>query len=374
MFATLTLLAFGGLALRIPATDAAEAQQNRVVSPEVHADRKVTFRFRAPNAKKVTVGLEGKPNLELAKDDSGIWSGTTGVLEPDIYGYSFNVDGVTALDPLNTEIKVNLVWPGNMVTVPGDPPEVWEVQNVPHGQLHRHLFRSKVVGDDREAIVYTPPGYDPNGSTKYPVLYLLHGYSDQGEGWTKVGKANVILDNLIAQQKAKPMVVVMTLGYGVKLESMFGDGPRIPNVFQRSYEGFREVLYTEVMPMVEKGYRVHTDRNNRAIAGLSMGGAQTLFFGLNAMDKFGAVGAFSTGGFQGAPEGQFPNFEAAKANGLQPLYVACGTGDTLIGFHRTFVKWLDEEGVKSVNKETPGGHTWPVWRRYLAEFAGMLFQ
>lgn len=367
---TWTLLAIGGLTL---ATVADEAQQARIVSPEVHPDRKVTFRFRAPNALKVSVGVEGKPNVDLTKGENGVWSGTTEVLEPDIYGYNFTVDGVTALDPLNTAVKSNYIWPGNMVTVPGETPEVWEVQDVPKGELHRHFFKSKVVGDHREAFVYTPPGYAQGGSAKYPVLYLLHGYSDGADGWTTVGKAHVILDNLIAQKKAKPMIVVMTLGYGVKLESMFGDGPRIPNVFQRSYEGFREVLYTEVMPMVEKGYRVHTNRENRAIAGLSMGGAQTLFFGLNAMDKFGAVGAFSSGGFQGSPESQFPNFDASKANALKPLYVACGTGDGLISFHRTFVKWLDEKGVKSVNKETPGGHVWPLWRRYLAEFAGMLF-
>lgn len=349
-------------------------QSARIVSPEVHPDRKVTFRFRAPNALKVTVGVEGKPTLELAKGENGVWSGTTGELEPDIYGYSISVDGVTALDPLNPSVKSNLIWPGNLVTVPGSPPEVWEVQDVPHGEVRRHLFKSKVVGDHREIFVYTPPGYSGSGAVRYPVLYLLHGYSDQADGWTTVGRAHIILDNLIAQKKAKPMIVVMTLGYGVKLESMFGDGPRIPNLFRRSYDGFREVLFSEVMPMVEKSYRVQTNRENRAIAGLSMGGAQTLYFGLSALDKFGAIGAFSTGGFQGTPEGQFPTLDSAKANALKPLYVACGTGDTLIGFHRTFLKWLDEKGVKSVNKETPGGHVWPLWRRYLAEFAGMLFK
>src|SRR5215467_7822746 len=185
------------------------AQRQAVQSPEVHADRTVTFRFRAPNAKEVSLGLEGAKGVPMQKGEQGVWSATTGPLEPDFYDYSFSVDGVDLHDPSNPEVTPNLISVSNEVHVPGPASLPWEVNDVPHGALHRHFYKSGVVGDNRDFYVYTPPAYDPAAPTLYPVLYLLHGFSDDARGWAAVGRANVILDNLIAQGKAKPMLLVM---------------------------------------------------------------------------------------------------------------------------------------------------------------------
>ncbi len=344
-------------------------------SPQVNPDRTVTFRLKSPNAAKVELSLDGQPSLVLTKGDDGVWSGTSKALKPNIYGYAFNVDGTTVLDPQNPTTNPNLIWPSNSVTIPGTPPEVWEVQDVPHGRLHRHFYKSGIIGDQRDFFVYTPPGMDAK-SAKLPVLYLLHGYSDIAVCWTAVGKADVILDNLIAQGKAKPMVVVMTLGYGVPGfaspgSNAFGNRALV----KENYSKFTEALLKEVIPMVQANYKVSTKRSDRAIAGLSMGGAESLLTGLNHLDQFGAVGAFSAGGFPAQdPMEVLPGFDVAKANQLRPLWMACGTDDGLIGFQRGFSEWLKGKGVKVVTKETSGGHVWQLWREYLAEFAGMIFR
>ncbi|MBI5708622.1 MAG: esterase [Armatimonadetes bacterium] len=349
-------------------------QGGRIVSPEVHPDRTVTFRLRAPNAQRVDLSIEGSASALMVKDENGVWSFTTKAMTPDIYGYSFSVDGTATLDPNNIEVKPNLFWASNMVTVPGNPPEVWEVQNVPHGKLHRHFYRSEVVGDQRDYFVYTPPGYSASGP-KLPVLVLLHGYSDTAVGWTEVGKAHVILDNLIAQKKAKPMLVVMTLGYGVPDFSNPGTaGYRKPLDFRRSYAGYRDALFKEVLPTVEKDYRVQPGKASRAIAGLSMGGSESLLVGLNALDRFAYVGSFSAGGLVQSHDANFPGLKAEEANKLKLLYVRCGTDDGLIGANRGLRDWLVGKGVKLEYGETGGGHVWMLWRRNLAEFAGRLFQ
>jgi enterochelin esterase family protein len=249
------------------------------------------------------------------------------------------------------------------------------INDVPHGIVHRHLYKSRVVGDQRDFYVYTPPDYDPNGRTRYPVLYLLHGYSDDASGWTAVGRAHVILDNLIAQRKAKPMLLVMPLGYGAPeiVQPNFA-GFRDPNLRQRNFDRFRDALLTEVIPQVEKSYRVSKDRGARAIAGLSMGGAESLFVGLNALDRFAWVGAFSSGGLSDDFNAAFPALDS-KANGqLRLLWIACGTEDRLIDTSRRFRDWLKTKEVRNTGLETPGAHTWMVWRRYLAAFAPLLFQ
>ncbi|HKR61474.1 MAG TPA: alpha/beta hydrolase-fold protein, partial [Pyrinomonadaceae bacterium] len=246
-------------------------------SPEVHSDKRVTFRFRAPNAKEVFLGREGAQRLPMQKDEQGVWSVTTDPLEPDLYGYSFIADGVSLIDPLNSQMKPNLLNTQSVVHVPGPASLPWEINSVPHGSIHHHFYKSGVVGDERDFYVYTPPGYDPNGKKLYPTLYLLHGFSDDASGWTAVGRAHVILDNLIAQEKAKPMLIVMTLGYGApEIVSRTGGSLRDPNLRQKNYEKFRDALFTEIIPEIEKTYRVSKDRNCRAIAGLSMGGAESL--------------------------------------------------------------------------------------------------
>src|SRR5262245_14169070 len=183
-------------------------------SPEVHPDKRVTFRFRAPQAKEVLLARSGAQRVPMQKDEQGVWSVTTGPLAPDFYGYVFVTDGVNLIDPSNPMMKPNVLNTQSVVHVPGPPSLPWEVNAVPRGTIHRHFYKSGVVGDERDYYVYTPPEYDPKAGQPYPVLYLLHGFSDDASGWTAVGRAHVILDNLIARGKAKPMLIVMPLGYG----------------------------------------------------------------------------------------------------------------------------------------------------------------
>jgi enterochelin esterase-like enzyme len=262
-----------------------------------------------------------------------------------------------------------------MVHVPGSASLVWEVGGTARGTVHRHFYRSGVVGDDRDFYVYTPPGYDPTARRTYPVLYLLHGYSDDASAWTAVGRAHVILDNLIAQGKAKPMLVVMPLGYGAPEIVTRTPAPlRDPQLRQRSFDKFRDALFAEVIPEVEKTYRVSKERNARAIAGLSMGGAESLYTGLNALDRFAWIGAFSSGGMGDDPEKSFPGLDAKANAQLLLLWIACGVEDRLLEANRRFLEFLTSRGVQYQWKETPGAHTWRVWRRYLAEFVPLLFQ
>jgi len=354
-----------------------------VTSPEVLADHRVTFRLRAPNVKEVGVQIDGasKP-LAMQKDAEGIWSATTEPLAPDYYGYVFLVDGAAVLDPSNSIAKPNFLYRANEVHVPpssgssGDSSApAWEIADVPHGVIHHHFYRSKVVGDERGYFVYTPPGYDPRGKQTYPVLYLLHGYSDDASAWTAVGRANVILDNLIARGKAKPMLIVMPLGYGAPEILLPGSGgPRDPGIGQRNFDRFREALLTEVIPRVEAEYLVRKDRDSRAIAGLSMGGAESLVTGLNTLNEFAWIGAFSSGGITQDFAKEFPGLDASANAQLRLLWIACGTDDHLIEVNRAFRAWLASKNIRHVDIETPGAHTWLVWRRNLAEFTPLLFR
>src|SRR6267154_5064059 len=347
-----------------------------LVSPEVHADRTVTFRFRASNDKEVAVSIEGagKP-LPMQKDDQRVWSVTTEPLPPDYYGYSFIADGVNMFDPSNHAIKPNFLYRASELHVPGPPSLSWEIAAVPHGEIHHHFYKSGVVGDDRGYYLYTPPGYDPRAKQTYPVLYLLHGFSDDASAWTAVGRANVILDNLIAQGKAKPMLVVMPLGYGAPEILRLGFGAfRNAEMRDRNFAKFSEALLGEVLPRVESGYLVNKDRNSRAIAGLSMGGSESLLTGLNNLDKFAWVGAFSSGGIPEEFDKDFPKLDAKANSQLKVLWIACGVDDRLIELNRKLRSWLDAKGVHKVDVETPGAHTWMVWRRNLVAFSGLLFR
>jgi len=345
-----------------------------VISPEVHPDRTVTFRLRAPNAKEVVLRIEGPFREAMKRDDDGVWSLTTTPLAADDYGYSFEADGVAMIDPSNPVRIPNLLSNASALHLP-DPSLPWNVREVPHGAIHHHFYRSAVVGDDRDFYVYTPPGYDARAATSYPVLYLLHGFSDDASGWTAVGQAHVILDNLIAEGKAKPMLIVNTLGYGAPeiVSRGFGTLGRDPAIRQRNYDRFRDALFTEVIPQVERAYRARTDRESRAIAGLSMGGAETLLVGLNSLDRFAWIGSFSAGGLPEDFDASFPALDAAASAKLRLLWIACGTGDRLIDVNRRLHAWLDKKGVKHTMVETPGAHTWQVWRRNLTTLAPMLF-
>jgi enterochelin esterase-like enzyme len=350
-----------------------------VISPEVAADGRVTFRFQDPNAKEVKVSLEGRAKpLDMQKDADGLWTVTTDPLEPDYYGYTFNADGVGLMDPNNSLRKPNLLFASSEVHVPGPSSLPWETNDVPRGVVHHHFYKSQIVGDQRDYYVYTPPGYDPQSNTQYPVLYLLHGYSDDASGWTAVGRANVILDNLIAEGKAKPMLIVMTLGYGdpkiVQRTPQFAAAFRDEALRQRNYDRYRDALFQEVIPAVERAYHAKSDRESRAIAGLSMGGAESLLVGLNALDRFAYIGAFSSGGLPEEFDKVFPALDAKANDQLRVFWISCGTSDFLIAANRKFHAWLESKGVKSHYVETPGMHTWMVWRRNLSNFAPMLFQ
>lgn len=350
--------------------------QQHIVSPEVQADGHVTFRFSDPNAQKLEVMIEGQTqNTPMEKDAQGVWSVTVGPFPPDFYGYGFIADGVNLVDPSNTSLKPNLLFIENQFHVP-DPTLPWETSDVPHGEVHHLFYHSKVAGDDRDYYVYTPPNFNARAKTKYPVLYLLHGYSDDASGWTAVGRANIILDNLIAQGKAKPMIVVMPLGYGDMEVIRRGWGVwQDKDLTWRNLTKFADALLTEVLPQVEAEYPVIKDRESRAIAGLSMGGAESLLTGLNHLDQFAWVGGFSSGGIDNRDFAtEFPNLDAAANKKLKLLWVACGTDDGLIKVNRQFKSWLKDKGVQFTDIETPGMHTWMVWRRNLSALAPLLFQ
>jgi enterochelin esterase-like enzyme len=345
-----------------------------LVTPEVHPDNSVTFRFSAPNAQDVKLEREGVEPIAMQKDDQGVWSVTTAPLAPDYYGYSILVDGVRMLDPYNHLLVPNLLTPANAVHVPG-PGLSWEVTDVPHGEIHHHFYKSAVAQDDRDYYVYTPAGYDAAAKKTYPVLYLLHGFSDDASGWTAVGHANVILDNLISQGKAKPMIVVMPLGYGTMEMIRLGWGAWGHNdVRMKNFSNFTQALLNEVMPKVESEYRIAKDRNSRAIAGLSMGGSESLLTGLNNLDKFAWVGAFSSGGIPEDFDKDFPGLDAKANQQIRLLWVACGTEDRLITVNRKFRDWLKTKNIQHTDIETPGMHTWMVWRRNLTEFTPLLFR
>ncbi len=341
-----------------------------IVSPEVHSDNTVTFRLRSPNAAAVNLALEGSKPEAMQKDDTGLWTYTTPALNPDIYGYTFNIDGVGMMDPHNSLMKPNLISNSSAVDIPG-PGLPWEVNDVPHGEVHHHFYRSASVGDHRDYYVYTPPGYSKS-STKYPVLYLLHGYSDDASGWSAVGRANIILDNLIAGNKAKPMIIVMPLGYG-PVDAVIPRSVKVDN-FRNNLISFREAFLTEVIPQVEKEYRVDTRREARAIAGLSMGGAESLTTGLNNLDKFAWIASFSAGGMGEDYDVIFPKLDQSANKQIKLLWIACGTEDRLIATNRKFRDMLSAKYVRFTPIETPGMHTWMVWRRNLANLAPLLFQ
>jgi enterochelin esterase family protein len=353
----------------------APAFAQQIVSPEVRPDGRVTFRLKAPGAKAVQLHCEGVRNSVMEKDDQGVWSFTSDPLEPDIYAYSFNVDGLHMIDPVNSLLKYNLLNTESQVHVPGPKSLPWEINDVPHGQLHRHFYKSAVADDERDFIVYTPPAYDPAARKRYPVLYLLHGYSDDTTAWPSVGLANVILDNLIARGQAKPMIIVMPLGYGT-MDIVKAGWPRVrdPGLWQTNVDKFGETLLNEVMPQVEKSYKILPDRDSRAIAGLSMGGAESLAIGLNHPDRFAWIGAFSSGGLNANFAAQFPTLDEKTGKQLRLLWIACGKEDHLIESNQKLVEWLNSKGVRPTWTETPGEHSFSVWRRNLAASTPLLFQ
>jgi enterochelin esterase-like enzyme len=351
-------------------------------SPEVHPNRTVTLRFRAPNATQVEVVgeiLQGKGPLAMTKNKEGVWTATLGPLPPEIWVYNFRIEGVDVTDPSNPAIKP--VPPGfamsNFVEVPGDTPAFYDSRPVPHGEVRMVLYESKTMGVTRWVWIYTPPNYDKN-SAKYPVLYLLHGNGEAQNGWIMNGRANIILDNLIADKKARPMVVVMPQGHALQGANI-GPLTRLTGESDMFSKRFPDDLLKDVLPLVERNYRVYKDADHRAIAGLSMGGGQALSIGLARTDLFHYALGFSAA--VGSP---FMNAESEFREALSRhkdlnsklrlLWVACGRQDFLYQANRQFVDLLKSKDINVVFHETEGSHVWSVWRNYLNETAPLLFK
>ncbi len=363
-----------------PGAGAGRQRPPAVVSPEVQADRRITFRILAPSAEAVRLNssdLPGDPRQQrtLTKGENGVWALTLDPVDPGTYRYTFNVDGVSVVDPRNQSISESNgnVW--SILHVPGS--DFMDTTDVPHGSVARIHYRSSTLGRTRRMHVYTPPGYEA-GQEKYPVFYLLHGAGDCDDSWTSVGRANFIIDNLIAAGKARPMIVVMPAGH----TGPFGFGaPRAPSADGRPNLGanaFEEDFNKDIRPYIEKHYRVLADRQNRAIAGLSMGGAQTLSIAIPNLKDYGYVGVFSSGLlFRGLDEWEKDNqailADASAKEGLKLVWFATGSQDFLINQTRQSVEFLKKHKFNPVFKETTGGHTWINWQKYLNEFAPQLF-
>lgn len=352
-----------------------------IKSHEVNADRSITFRYRGNGATSVVLQMDGYAQPPaLVKGADGVWSYTTKPLPPEIYSYRFDVDGDPQFDPRNLDVTPNIFFNGAMVEVPGDGPQYWDARPVPHGELHTHRYTTKVIrgltADQETYMVYTPPGYDARAANPYPVLYLLHGWSNTEATWTATLQAHYILDNLLAEGKIKPMVVVMPLGYGdmafMEAWDVWRQGPRI----ESNTALFQQALLSEIVPRVEAEYRVGKDRGQRAITGLSMGGLESLSIGLSNTGTFAWVGGFSAAVHAMTYPNPIPALTPAiaKTANLKLLWIACGTEDGLIEPNRKLAAALKAEGLPVTEIETPGAHVSMVWRDNLVHFAPLLFQ
>lgn len=354
---------------------------DRLVSPEVHADRKVTFRIYAPKATEVTIRgdwMDG-PAVKLTKDDTGVWSATAGPLAPDFYSYAFTVDGVRTLDPKNATIKQGLASLDNMFFLRGPEADFQDTKPVPHGDVRKVWYQSTTLGEQRRLHVYTPAGYDA-GTEKYPVLYLLHGGGDEDSGWSTIGRAGFILDNLIAAKKAKPMLVVMPNGSLPRPAAAAPGAAPNPAAMVAFQDRFTNELLKDIVPHVEKNFRVTTGAENRALAGLSMGGGQTTRVLTTRPGEFAYVAIWSAGLFGGNAadyEKQNEAFfkDAEKVNkSLKLLEVTVGDKDFALAGSKALSELLKKHGVKHELRLTGGGHTWINWRQYLNDLAPKLFQ
>ena len=373
----------------------------RPVSPEIHADRTVTFRLSAPKASEVTLNgsWEAARDIKMSKDDGGIWSVTVGPLTAQLWGYWYLVDGVKALDPGNGETERDGSRIDNLLMISGPESDLWDFKDVPHGTIHTVWYPSPTLKQDRRRMyIYTPPGYEAN-QTRYPVLYLLHGGGGDEDAWVTMGRANVILDNLIAAGKAKPMIVVMPNGNATQTVSQgyaygptpapqsvtapappplqaaagAGRGAAAPRPAQPYPGSYPESLVKDVIPFVEKTYRAIADKDNRAIAGLSMGGGHTLMATNNNPGVFGYIGVFSSGP-RTVDEAYEKHLEAVKAGGVKFYWTGAGTTDMAREGTMNLHSLLEKHGFKTSYKEIPGSHYWFLWRDFLGDFGSILFR
>lgn len=356
-----------------PATTNIPGQQFPIVFP----DNRVMFRVKAGDANKPQIDLGKK--YDMMKDTGGYWTVVTDPVVEGFHYYSLVIDGVAGTDP-NSQTYYGMGRMASGIDIPDTDGDYYAIKNVPHGQVRSIHYYSDITQSWRRAFVYTPADYDKNTGKKYPVLYLQHGGGEDETGWPNQGKMNFILDNLIAEGKATPMIVVMDRGYATdptRPEANSGIGPRF-----MGNNVFHEVVVKELIPFVDKTFRTLTDRNNRAMAGLSMGGFQTFQTTMSNTDKFSYVGGFSGAGFsQGGEIKQMYNGVWADANAfnqkMKLVYISIGTTEPerMYTGVKNFHEALDKAGIKHVYYESPGtSHEWQTWRRSLRQFAGMIFK
>ena len=385
----ISLFALLSVASRSPAQTPAPAPPPAVTSPEVMADRHIVFRIFAPKAQAVRLSSSDifgfTPKGDMTKADNGVWEINVGPIDPGAYRYNFNVDGVAVMDPRNPSISESNTNAWSMVYLPGA--DFMDTKELPHGAVASVTYYSKSLGKFRRMHVYTPPGYE-TGTQKYPIFYLLHGAFDSDDSWTSVGRAGFIIDNLIADNKAKPMVIVMPAGHTGPFDlSRTASGAARPPDFN---DDFVKDFVNDIMPYAETHYRILRDRRNRAIAGLSMGGAHTLNIAIPHIDEFAYVGVFSSGifGIAGGPgpagsEPAGPSWEqqhlaqlddpSAKKS-LKLFWFATGRDDMLLSTTKATVELFKKHGFDPMFQESAGAHTWTNWREYLNQFAPRLFQ
>jgi enterochelin esterase-like enzyme len=348
-----------------------------VPSYEVRADRTVTFRLRAPEATAVSVSGDFADGPQaMTRGGDGTWTAMVGPLRPALYNYSFSVNGVRVVDPMNPMLGTGDRTAGNsLFEVKGDKPAPWSLQEVPHGTVHIAYYVSKKFDTQRMMYVYTPPGYE-RSTTRYPALYLMHGAGGIESSWYTAGRANLILDNLIADGKARPMIVVMPYGRPGPPATL---GPLPPAAPQPQPQGvvFPNDVVEDVIGFAEKTFRISSRADDRAIAGLSMGGNQALLIGLTHLDLFRSIGAFSPVIFNATAEQDFKvafAYPAATSRQLKQFYIYCGNKDTLFASNKSFHELLDARKIKHTFVETEGAHVWLNWRDYLVDFVPRLFR
>lgn len=371
-------LALCAFAQQTQPMQAPRRQPPPVVSPEVQPDGHVTFRLRAPDAREVTLrgewvadgGIDVSPPVAMTKDDAGVWSVTVGPLPSEVLSYYFTIDGVGVVDPVNPEVKLAAHGAAqSLVSIPGHPPRLHEIRDVPHGTVQENWYRAKALGGQaRRFYVYAPPGYDSHFSGGYPVFVLLHGSGNSETNWETIGRANFIIDNLLAEGKVKPMLLVMPFGHAV---------PQGSPEQARNNILFEQDLLEDIMPALESSYKVAPGARNRAIAGLSMGGMQALAIGLRHPEAFAWIGAYSPVTEQDIPQRYADQLAQAESlnRALSLLWIGCGTLDPLFKRTQAVDEVLTQHGIKHEFHAAEGArHSWILWRANLAEMAQKLFR
>jgi enterochelin esterase family protein len=386
LVATWILLSLGFLGIH--------AQQSifggqEITSPEINENHTVTFRLLAPNATEVKLSGDWMPaegwvpgSVDMAKDEQGLWTYTTEALEPELYGYAFLVDGLRINDPNNAFLSRDIATSTNILLVEGGQADLYRVNDIPHGTVTRRWYDSPGLGMDRRMTVYTPPGYETSRK-KYPVLYLLHGAGGDEEAWIELGRASQIMDNLIAQGKVTPMIVVMPNGNVVQ-DAAPGEGSdgyyKPAFMVPKTMDGTYEANFMDIVNFVEDSYRVKSDKAHRAVAGLSMGGFHSLHLSRYYPNTFDYVGLFSAAILpqQNQESPVYQNIDATlkkqMENGYKVYWIGIGKADFLYQNNKNYKDKLDAMGMPNIYRESEGGHIWKNWRVYLSEFTPLLFK